>query len=439
MANDIYVNVNRQPLELSEFPDNPGTFGSALKLLRDAKQICICHMGFRFDSYMGICSHLCSYCYAAGQNMRYLRNLVQDIKLADLDDVKRTFFIALETRKASTNLEVNCIRHRYPIRCGTQTDCFQLAEQKYGMTYRFINEIMNKYHYPYMICTKNKLVADDKYMALYAKGNGNVAFQFTLSTLNQDYLDKIERGASTAAERLGAMKKLSDAGYRVICRISPYIPEYMDDLEELVKALAEHGCHHVISELLRISPILNNVMIQETGFDVVSLYKSKGVKMTGGYYRYPLKEKIEMQRRLKGYCDKYGLTFATCGDEDPSFHTTEMCCGLEGLKNFENVPYCCYDTMFRIAKEKGVVTLDDMFQYYCADKEKFKEQWSSGYFMQVIQNVEYDEATNSYHYVDCNSFIRYSYEHGVAPQKPKKSKAVIEHKVEQLSLFDFQE
>jgi DNA repair photolyase len=155
---------------------------------------------------------------------------VQDIKLADLDDVKRTFFIALETRKASTNLEVNCIRHRYPIRCGTQTDCFQLAEQKYGMTYRFINEIMNKYHYPYMICTKNKLVADDKYMALYAKGNGNVAFQFTLSTLNQDYLDKIERGASTAAERLGAMKKLSDAGYRVICRISPYIPEYMDDL-----------------------------------------------------------------------------------------------------------------------------------------------------------------------------------------------------------------
>lgn len=97
MANDIYANVNRAPLTIDEFPDNPGTFGSALKLLKDAKQICICHMGFRFDSYMGICSHLCSYCYAAGQNMRYLRNLVQDIKLADLDDVKRTFSIALDT------------------------------------------------------------------------------------------------------------------------------------------------------------------------------------------------------------------------------------------------------------------------------------------------------------------------------------------------------
>jgi DNA repair photolyase len=412
MANDIYANVNRAPLTIDEFPDNPGTFGSALKLLKDAKQICICHMGFRFDSYMGICSHLCSYCYAAGQNMRYLRNLVQDIKLADLDDVKRTFSIALDTYKPSVNLEINCIRHRYPLRCGTQTDCFQLAEQKYGITYRFIDEIMNKYDYPYMICTKNKLVADDKYMALY---RDNVAFQFTLSTLDQGYLDKIERGASTAQERLAAMKKLSDAGYRVICRISPYIPEYMTDLEELVAALAAHGCHHVISELLRISPILNQVMIQETGFDVVRLYKSKGVKMTGGYYRYPLKEKIEYQRKLKEYCDKYGMTFATCGDEDPSFHTTKMCCGLEGLERFESVPYCTYDTMYNIAKEKGVVTLDDMFFYYCADQQQFVKQWESGYFMQVIKNVEYDSATNTYKYVETNSFIRHSYESNNQP------------------------
>lgn len=39
MANDIYANVNRAPLTIDEFPDNPGTFGSALKLLKDAKQI----------------------------------------------------------------------------------------------------------------------------------------------------------------------------------------------------------------------------------------------------------------------------------------------------------------------------------------------------------------------------------------------------------------
>lgn len=405
---DIYYNVNRPVLELSDFPDNPGTFGTPLKLLVDAKQICICHCGFRFDPYMGICSHLCSYCYAAGQNMRYLRSKVEDIKVADLDEIKKTFYTALETDK-KVGIEGECIRHRYPIRVGTQTDSMQLAEEKYRITYRFIDEIMNKYNYPYLICTKNKLVCSDEYMELYKKGNGNCAFQFTLSTLKQDYLDKIERGASTAKERLESMKKLSDAGYRVICRISPYIPEYMDDLEELCKELAAHGCHHVISELLRVSPIINKVMVEETGYDVVDLYKSKGVGMTGGYYRYPLKDKIKMQKQLKEYCDKYGMTFATCGDEDPSFHTTNVCCGLEGLKNFEGVPYCTYDTMFNIAKEKGFVTLDDMFAHYCADKKKFQEQWEKGYFMEVLMNLEYVKETNTYKYVKINSVMKKSY------------------------------
>jgi len=410
--NDIYRNVNIKPISIDDLPANPSTFNTSLKLLKDAKQICICHMGFRFDSYMGVCSHLCSYCYAAGQNARWLRNALNDIKIADLEDVKKQFQIALSTDKPSNNINIQCIRNRYPIRCGTQTDCFMIAEEKYGVTYRFIDEIMNYYHYPYLICTKNKMVADDKYMRLYEKGDGNCAFQFTLSTLNDKYLERIERGASTAKERLGAMKKLSNNGYRVICRISPYIPEYMDDLELLVKELSEHGCKHVISELLRVTPIINKIMIEETGYDVISLYKSKGVEMTGGYYRYPLKEKIEIQYHLKELCDKYGMTFATCGDEDPSFHTTTMCCGLEGLKNFENVPYCVYDTMFTIAKEKGVVTLDDMFEHYCADKSEFIKQWEKGYFVQVIMNVEYDKVNNVYRYTEKNNFTANKYHNG---------------------------
>jgi len=40
--------------------DNP-TFGTSLKLLIDGKQLSICHLGFRFDSYMGNCSHDCLY------------------------------------------------------------------------------------------------------------------------------------------------------------------------------------------------------------------------------------------------------------------------------------------------------------------------------------------------------------------------------------------
>ena len=47
---------------LDEYPDNPAVFRSALKLIVEGKQLASCHLGFRFDSYMGWCSHFCSYC-----------------------------------------------------------------------------------------------------------------------------------------------------------------------------------------------------------------------------------------------------------------------------------------------------------------------------------------------------------------------------------------
>ena len=73
---DAYRNVGKEAVtDLSKYPDNPKTFENSLKLLTDAKQLIICHSGFRFDSYSGYCSHQCSYCYARGQNARYGRDI----------------------------------------------------------------------------------------------------------------------------------------------------------------------------------------------------------------------------------------------------------------------------------------------------------------------------------------------------------------------------
>jgi DNA repair photolyase len=408
---DIYRDMCRTELpKLEEYPDNPEKFGTALKLLVDAKQICICHFGFRFDAYMGFCSHQCSYCYARGQNMRYDRWPLEKITVADLDDVKKPFANVFEGKKSPENYNTveKCIAHKYPIRLGTQTDCFQDPEKKYGITYKFIEEIMQKYDYPYLVCTKSKLVIDPKYLELFARQPKNVAFQFTLATMKQDYLDKIERGAATAQERLECMKVLSDLGYRVICRISPHVPEYMEDLEPFVKALAKNGCKHVISEILRISPILNKVMIKEVGFDVIDHYKKLGVKMNTGYYRYPLDKKIEFQKYLKTLCDKAGMTFATCGDEDPSFHTSDNCCGVDNLENFKGCPMAVYDTAWKVCQKKGNIKLDELVTPECwtADEKELKTSWDKGYFENVLMNFEWDKEKQRYNYVKCNKVMK---------------------------------
>lgn len=408
---DIYRDMCRTKLpDQSEYPDNPEFFNTALKLLVDAKQICICHFGFRFDAYMGFCSHQCSYCYARGQNMRYDRWPLEKIKIANLDDVKKPFINVFEKGKDPSKYtqEERCIAHKYPIRLGTQTDCFQeAAERKYGITYRFIEEIMQKYDYPYLVCTKSNLVTDPKYLELFARQPNNVAFQFTLATLKQDYLDKIERGAATAKERLASMKKLSKLGYRVICRISPHVPEYMDDIEKFVGELAKNGCHHVISEILRISTILNKVMKAEVGFDVIDHYKKLGVKMNTGYFRYPLDKKIAFQKYLKTLCDKHGMTFATCGDEDPSFHTSDNCCGVDGLEKFKSCPMAVYDTAFKMCQKKGCIALDDLLsKEWTADEKELRSSWESGYFENVLMNFEWDKENKRYKFVKCNKTLR---------------------------------
>ncbi|MFC1876839.1 radical SAM protein [Thermodesulfobacteriota bacterium] len=361
-------------------------------------------MGFRFDSYMGWCGHYCSYCYARGINVRFKRWEIEKIKIADLGQVKKYFANVFDDKKTNYNLLETCIAHRYPIRMGTNTDCFQPAEEQYRISFRFINEIMNRYDYPYCICTKSDLVTDPLYMGIY---RDNVNFQFTLSTLNQDFLEKIERGAPSAEKRLQAIKTLSERGYFVGCRISPYIPEYMDDLEELVNRLAEVGCRHVISELLRISPILNKVMIGECGFDVVRHYKKLGARMNLGYVRYPLLKKIEYQKKLKELCDKHGMTFATCADEDPSFHTVTNCCGFDGIEKFKGCPSATYDTAFNLCKKNGSVSFDDLLAAgWCPDTKGLREVWDKGYFENILMNLQFEPKTKRYKFVDINPILK---------------------------------
>ncbi len=385
-------------------PDNPSKFSTSLKLLKDGKQLAICHMGFRFDSYSGWCGHNCSYCYARGIETRFKRWGPEKIKIADLNQIAGTFRRAVETDKLDDDIVRHCIRHRYPIRMGTNTDCFQPAEEQYRISYRFITEIMNQYGYPYSICTKSNLVTNTEYMKIYGD---NVAFQITLSTLKQHLLNKIEAGAPTSESRLKAVKVLSDAGFFVGCRISPYIPEYMDDLEILVERLAEAGCRHVTSDLLWISPNLNKVMIEDCGFDVAGHYRQMGAKCNIGYFRYPLARKIEYQCHLKELCDRFGMTFATCAEEDPSFHTVRNCCGYDSIPAFSGCPTATYETAFMLCKEKGTVSFMDLLKSgWSPDPVGLKAVWDKGYFENILMNLEFEPSTKTYRYVECNRTMR---------------------------------
>jgi DNA repair photolyase len=405
LKKDIYL---EQIFSSSDYPDSPPTFGASLKLLENGKQLAICHMGFRFDSYSGNCSHRCSYCYARGQNMRYGR--WNNVSVANIAKTKKLFENVFDGKKSPLKFNTleKMIAHRYPIRMGTQTDCFQLAEDKYGISYQFIDEVMNKYDYPYVICTKSDRVANPKYLALF-EGRTNVAFQFTLATLKTGYTNLIEPGAPTPSERLRAMNILSTLGYHVSCRMSPYIPEYMDDYVEFITSLSNNKVSHVISELLRVTPILNKVIMRDTNFDVIKYYKSLGASAaSGGYYRYPLFNKNEFQYKLSKIVTKLGMTFATCADEQPSTHNVAMCCGLGANEAFSGCPYANYYSLFTLVSQdkNKEITFDEFINSgWCPDIPKMYEVWSSKCFENILMNVEYNSSCDTYHWTDCNQSL----------------------------------
>ena len=107
-----------------------------------------CKYSTRLDVYGKGCQHDCSYCYA--KSLLSFRGLwdAEHPAEADLEKVRRKI----------SKLPAGTI-----IRMGGMTDCFQPLELRRRLAYETI-KILNEYGIGYLIVTKSRIIADDKYM-----------------------------------------------------------------------------------------------------------------------------------------------------------------------------------------------------------------------------------------------------------------------------------
>ena len=80
------------------------------------------------------------------------------------------------------------------------------------------------------------------------------------------------------------------------------------------------------------------------------------------------------------------MSFGSGNEETTYLNSTSNCCGVDRLKGFsENCP-CTVHTMFKIAKEKGRVTTNDVKGLYNPYNKLFMELWHKreklGYFVE---------------------------------------------------------
>ena len=227
-----------------------------------------CKYKIRLDVYGKGCQHDCSYCYA--KSLLSFRGLwdAEDPAEADIDKV----------RKKISKLPKGTI-----VRMGGMTDCFMPLEARRGLAYETI-KALNEYGIGYLIVTKSKIIADDKYMDVMDKDLAHI--QVTVTTLDDELYTRLHyEKASLPSDRIKAILKLQDAGFDVAIRLSPLIPEFMDFAK-----LNTLGINKAIVEFLRV-----NTWVQKW-FDID--YSDYTLKQSG-YRHLPLEKKIELLDKVK--------------------------------------------------------------------------------------------------------------------------------------------
>lgn len=199
---------------------------------------------YSLNPYLG-CEHACAYCYAPS-TLRYAG-----------PEPWGTFV------QAKTNipvvLEKECRRLKPGIvGISTVTDPYQPLEEKLELTRRCLEVLLVK-GFPICIQTKSALVLRDIDLLGEFKSR---EVGFTITTADERISKLLEPGASTSAERLGAMKKLSDRGIPTWAFLGPAIPGILPEekLAGLLGQIKEAGASRILIDRLRLKPGIREML-----------------------------------------------------------------------------------------------------------------------------------------------------------------------------------
>lgn len=258
-------------------------------------QIILCEVPIRYDTYSG-CSHGCKYCFA------YRKGNIEKIGIGESYNELKKFIEGDRTAG-----DVNWCDWKIPIHWGGMSDPFQPLEKEKGLSLKVL-KLFRETQYPFIVSTKNKLIAEGEYFDEITKCNCVVQF----SAISPKY-DKIETGASTFAERIEAARKIAAEGIRVNIRMQPYTTQVLGDVLEEIPMLAEIGVHGIILEGIKY------------------FKKQPGFIRIGGDYCYPVERLRRDFTKIREKAHQYGLKFYSGENRLRQMGDDTCCCGVEGM------------------------------------------------------------------------------------------------------------
>ena len=258
--------------------------------------VLICDMPLRFDTYKG-CSHACEYCFVKFKT---------DISKIQNDESAKTLLNFINKRRNGEVIE-KIFDYDIPLHWGGVSDPFQPIELERRNSYECL-KVFAATKYPFVISTKNAIVARPEYIELLKQCNCAVQF----SAIGSSY-DDFEKGASAFNERIEAMKKISDIGIRVIVRAQPMLPKMEKELIDNLKLFKEAGVHGLIIEFMKYK------------------YAAKGTKKVRGDNVFLIEVIKPIFDRVKLEANNLGIKVYAGENRLRQYGDSLNCCGVGDL------------------------------------------------------------------------------------------------------------
>jgi DNA repair photolyase len=206
-------------------------------------------MGFKWslNPYMG-CVHRCTFCYVRHFEQRSDRPF--DHRYGTSIRVKTNVADVLRRELARTSW-----RHEH-VAIGAATDPYQPAEGRYRLT-RACLEALRDATNPFSIITRGPMIVRDLDVLVEASRRASVAVTFSVPTLDDEVWRKTEPSTAHPRQRLGALRKLVDAGVDARVGMAPILPGISDKPEQLravVEAARAAGATGIWANLLFLRP-----------------------------------------------------------------------------------------------------------------------------------------------------------------------------------------
>jgi DNA repair photolyase len=195
------------------------------------------------NPYRG-CEHGCVYCFARPSHV-YLG------LSPGLDFESRIFYkpeAAILLRRELSKPGYQCA----PVALGVNTDAYQPAERRLGIT-RSVIGVLAEFNHPFSVVTKSALIERDVDLLAAMAEQHLVQVAVSVTTLDRQLARTMEPRAAAPERRLETIRRLRAAGVPVIVLVAPMIPFLNDDeMEAILSAVRDVGALDADYVLLRL-------------------------------------------------------------------------------------------------------------------------------------------------------------------------------------------